>query len=306
MKDYCQFSHIPVLKKQAWTTIHQRIMEAPLSHLKKMNMMFDRDMPTITTFCRYCPSTKTMITWSSAGKHGRLFLAVADMCIKCHGRDIRVNTQEGARICAGCGLVCGQDSYSQHSSYQQSYHSMASNTRTQQKVPRVYSSSSYKRSNLFKEYLRRIQGKERNKITATDVHVIRTEIEKRNISIDALDHVILREILKHTRMQKLYNHLFFLLKELKGYSMVELSTSHCEILMKMFMVIQEAFGKYAGPRSNMLSYYYVIRKLCEIVKWTTIADCLPYLKSPQKVLQQDKVWEKVCISVGYPFIKSVP
>lgn len=301
---FCPFSRIPVVKKKAWMIVRQRLVEGPLQFSKKMNLVHEIKIPTITTLCHYFPSSTSMITWSTAANHGRLFVITVDMCTKCYGRDIRVNVQEGFNICAGCGLVCGVSHTNEHSSYQQSYSLMANSSRTKQIVPRTYSNSSYKRCNQFKEYLLRVQGRERNSVTAHDLENIKKEIFKRGLFSDELDPQIIRSILKSLGLQKHYNHIYFILKQITGHALVDLSQNHTQRLYLMFVKIQKVFGEVVEFRANIISYYYILRKLCELLCWDDIAKCLPHLKSQDKVLRQDQIWKKICLSLGYPFIRS--
>lgn len=302
--ELCPYSRIPVVNKQAWTTLHRRLLESPLAYSKKMKTKTETNVPNITTLCRYSPSTTSMITWCTASNHGRLFRVTVDMCTKCYGRDIRVNVQEGSLICAGCGLVCGEANTETLASYAQSYSIMASGSRQKQILPRVYSSSSYKRCNLFKEYLLRIQGKERNKITREDMTKIKQELLSRQLDVNQIDQDVIRSILKKLRMQRHYNHTYFLLKQLTGHALVELHPHHCQQLLELFVKIQQVFGEVQTTRSNMMSYYFLLRKSCELLNWDDIARCLPYLKSRQKLVEQDRIWRKICLRLGYPFFPS--
>lgn len=309
VSSFCQFSHIPVVNKKAWQIISKRLQEAPLFYIKKMELLRESEIPMIISSCRYSPSTESMIKWSSAGKHGRLYLYTADMCTKCYDRDIRVNVREGSKICANCGLVCGQtsnDDTLSSTSYNQSYEVMNMNGRRPQTIPRKYSLSSYKRCNHFKEYLRRIQGIEQVSITHQEINLIREEVNKRGINInEKIDRHLVRVILKSLKLQKYYNHIYHIIKVLTGKPLVTLTRSHCETLLRMFIKIQEPYGEYSNGRANMMSYYYVVKKLCEILGWHDISESLPFLKNSQKILEQDRIWKKICHSVGYPFIRSI-
>lgn len=302
--ELCPYSRLPVVQKESWTILCRRLLESPLLYSKKMNTLSEENMPTIATLCHYSPSTTSMITWCTASNHGRLFRVTVDMCTKCYGRDIRVNVQEGSLICAGCGLVCGNANTEACASYMQSYSILASGTRQKQITPRVYSSSSYKRCNLFKEYLLRIQGKERNHVTGEHIHLVHQELKSRGLAVEKIDQAVVRSILKKLRLQRFYNHIHYILKELTGHAFVELHGLHCQRLLALFIKIQDAFGEVQTSRSNIMSYYFILRKSCELLCWHEIARCLPHLKSRQKLVEQDRIWRKICLRLGYPFFPS--
>lgn len=182
---------------------------------------------------------------------------------------------------------------------------MASHSRTKQRVPRRHTQSTYKRCNHFKEVLLRIQGKEMVKISFDEVELVRAEITRRQLCMEDVDALVIRRILKFLGMQAYYNNVYYIMKQLTGQPLVTLQREHCRLLFQMFMAIQAPFAKHAPRRANMMSYYYIIKKLCEIRGWDDVSAALPHLKSTSKVIQQDLIWQKICASVGYPFYRSI-
>lgn len=283
----------------------KRLQCGPMSYIKRMNLLFESNISNLTSYVVYSPSSTSMITWGSAGKHLRLYPTTADMCTLCYRRDLRVNVREGSLICAGCGCINNQNHCSGESSYTQSFAIMSSNNRQPQQVPRRHSPSNYKRCNHFKEVLLRIQAKHIIKIGREHMDLVRAEVSKRGLDNESLDAVIIRKVLKSLKLQRYYNDCYYVMKELTGEPLVTLTKQHCQILFKMFVNIQIPFAKHAPQRANMISYFYVIKKLCEIRGWDDIAWSLPHLKSRTKVVQQDAIWRKICLSVDYPFIRSI-
>ena len=73
----------------------------------------------------------------------------------------------------------------------------------------------------------------------------------------------------------------------------------------MFREIQEPFALHRPKgRKNFLSYSYILHKFCELLELDEFLPCFPLLKSHEKLLQQDKVWKKICDHVNWEFYPS--
>lgn len=297
---------IPVLHNTIWKETLDRLKQAPLAYTKRMDLLHEHSIPRIYGYFIYNALNTPQVTWTSPMQYKNLLPMNYDICRMCYNQDLRINNTEGTLVCGNCGFIADFNvKIDELSSYSQSYAVMTSNSRQQQTIPRKHSESMYKRCNHFKETLLRLQGKERVKITSDQLHMIRTEIKKRNLDTAELTAETMKKILRSLSLQRFYNHVYYIIMNITGYPLVSLDLNHYQTLLSMFIKIQRPFAIHAPRRSNMISYLYIIKKLCEILGWTEISSCLPHLKSRTKLLQQDEIWKKVCISVGYPFYSSL-
>ena len=135
------------------------------------------------------------------------------------------------------------------------------------KVPREISTNVYKRLNHFKYWIKRIQGKEKNTLDKYILNDIAKECEKRKISLGDLDYENTRDILKCLGLQKFYNNTYAIIRCLTGSALVDLTYDQEKKLIDMFVKIQEPFYEQhaLSERVNMLSYTYILIKLCKIL-----------------------------------------
>lgn len=297
---------VPVLHNTIWNVTLDRLRQAPLTYSKRMDLLHERNIPRIYGYCIYKSLKESQISWRLPLEFKRLIPKNYDICRMCYNEDLRINTTEGTLVCMHCGFIADMHANSSMScSYSQSFAVMTSVSRQRQNIPRKHSESMYKRCTHFKETLLRLQGKERLKITTDELNLIRHEIQKRNLDPITITADILKKILRYLSLQKYYNHVYYIIMNITGYPLVQLEPYHCQQLVSMFIEIQRPFAIHAPSRANMISYLYIIKKLCEILGWVEIAECLPHLKSRYKLLQQDEIWRKICLSVGYPFYSSL-
>lgn len=297
---------IPIVNKTVWNITLDRLHEAPLAYTKRMDLMHEKTISRIYGYCVFHALPTSQVQWKSPLQFKRLIPINHEICRMCYNQDLRINVSEGTLICSHCGFIADDHINSSEScSYTQSFAIMSSHSRNKQQIPRKHSESIYKRCNHFRETLLRLQGKEKLKISETDINRIRDEIKKRNLKEDELTADLLKKILRHLSLQRYYNHVYYIIMTITGYPLVNLEPHHYQHLVSMFIKIQRPFAIHAPTRANMISYIYIVKKLCEILGWVEISECLPHLKSRSKLLQQDEIWRKICLSVGYPFYSSL-
>lgn len=297
---------IPIVNKTVWNVTLERLREAPLAYTKRMDLMHEKQIPRIYGYCTFDALETSQVSWKSPLQFKHLLPINYDICRMCYHQDLRINISEGTLICSNCGFVADDHINNlESSSYTQSFSIMSSQSRIKQKIPRKHSESMYKRCNHFKETLLRLQGKEKLKIAEGDMNRIREEIKVRNLKEEELSADVLKKILRHLSLQRYYNHVYHIIMTITGYPLVNLERHHYQQLVSMFVTIQKPFAIHAPTRANMISYIYIVKKLCEILGWIEISECLPHLKSRNKLLQQDEIWRKICLSVGYPFYSSL-
>lgn len=166
----------------------------------------------------------------------------------------------------------------------------------------------YKRLNHFVDHLRRVQGKESASVRVEVINAVRHELARERIydNDPRITTAKVRLILKKLKLQKHYVHVFLIASRLSGKVAPTMTPAQEEKLLQMFEALQEPFERHCPPdRTNMLSYCFILRKLCEILGWHELAAYFPLLKSRNKVYSQDQIWKLMCEDLGFPFIKSI-
>lgn len=165
----------------------------------------------------------------------------------------------------------------------------------------------YRKINHFNEWLAQFQAKETTDIPQEVYDKIILEFRKeRRRNIANLKQTKLREILKRLGLNKYYEHIPHIINRLNGIPPPRLTPETEEMLREMFRAIQTPFMKHCPSwRKNFLSYSYVLNKFCRILGKHEFLVCFPLLKSREKLYEMDKVWQKICIDLGWPFHRSI-
>jgi hypothetical protein len=173
--------------------------------------------------------------------------------------------------------------------------------------PREMSYYAYKKINHLNEWLAQFQAKETTEISAAVLDQIRAELRKERITdMSKLKPSKLKEIIKKLKLNRCYDHVAHILNRLNGISAPVLSREVEEKLRFMFKEIQFSFVKHCPKkRSNFLSYSFVLYKFCELLELDDYLPCFPLLKSREKLYMQDKIWQKICVDMGWEFIRTV-
>lgn len=167
---------------------------------------------------------------------------------------------------------------------------------------RRYNTNATKRITHFKNWVARLQGKERCGITSAQLEAIRGLLAQYPDSVSEHDQIKLA--MRELKLQKYYNHVYYVMRQVFGYSLVEFSKINEARLLALFMRIQEPFARSRVGRTNMLSYRYLIRKFCELLGYK-VAVYIPLLKSRANLQKQDHDWKQICDSLELPFYASV-
>lgn len=208
-------------------------------------------------------------------------------CKRCSSDKFVVRSEN--RICS----FCGESSY---------YEAEAAIMIATSPSYRNFNDNSAKRVTHFKNWVARLQGKERCNITAEQIARVKDLIKTYPDSMSEIQQV--RCALKELGFQKLYNHSYYVMREVFGYSLVEFRKINEARLLAMFLRIQEPFARIQRERTNMLSYQFLIRKFCELLGYK-VAEYIPLLKSRQNLQRQDLIWKQICDELGLPYYASV-
>ena len=298
--------NIPVLDTSLWSIIVQRRLEPSLEARKKYGMLYEKSMPTILSYMNpeMIPTRSYLrLVPQNTTNQKNLQIQFGEICPVCYGYDHRLNYKEGLQICATCGFIMSEHAVSL-SSYAETYGPQHTHITSPPELPRQYSSFVQKRTNHFKSWLQRLQGKENYHIPKDIISMVHFKLKTYGLLNDA-GYDEMRFVLKQLGLQKYYNHTFMLLRQVTGSSILDLSTSCEKKLLSLFILIQESFGAHRGVRVNMLSYTYLITKMCESLGWDDMAHCIPVLKSRSRLRQQDVIWRQICQDVGLSFKRSL-
>jgi len=165
----------------------------------------------------------------------------------------------------------------------------------------------YRKINHFNEWLAQFQAKETTDIPSEVYDKIILEFRKeRRRNISNLKPTKLREILKRLGLNKYYEHIPHIINRLNGIPPPRLTPETEEKLREMFRAIQTPFMKHCPSwRKNFLSYSYVLNKFCRILGKTEFLASFTLLKSREKLYEMDKVWQKICVDLDWPFHRSI-
>ncbi|MEX0595800.1 MAG: hypothetical protein WD512_04800, partial [Candidatus Paceibacterota bacterium] len=181
--------------------------------------------------------------------------------------------------------------------------------------PAEISNFPYRRINHFNECLSQFQAKESTEIPQIVYDIILMEMKKERLTNMAqLTREKVHTYLKKQANKKFtnyYEHIPHIIHRLTGIQPKTMSPKMEEELRRDFHKIQDPYSLHKPKnRKNFLNYNYVLHKLCQIralhdKDYKEFLTCFPLLKSRDKLLQQDIVWKKICLDLGWRFIKSV-
>lgn len=158
--------------------------------------------------------------------------------------------------------------------------------------PRTYSDSFYKREVHFRNWLMRLQGKERRRVPGAVIDSIKACMKADNIR--QTNYWVIRALLKRLKLTKYYANANQIGNTIRGHPAFSLSVRHEKELIVLFLSLREVYEQITDQRVNMLHYPYVIRKLCEHKGWTRMASAIPLLKSTSRIQALDVLWKRIC------------
>ena len=166
----------------------------------------------------------------------------------------------------------------------------------------------YKTMNHFNEWLNKIQGKEVIELSDEICEKIKREINKYDLKNDTknITPYYMREILRKLSLNKYYDDIPYIIFKTTGKEPPQIARDKEEKLRQMFREVQEPFKIYKpNVRKNLISYSYIIYKLCELIELDYILQFIHLLKSDQKIKDMDVIWKKICNHLNWEFIPSI-
>jgi hypothetical protein len=219
------------------------------------------------------------------------FVCQTDICSLCHKGELIPVEDEGILVCNICFRTVAYLIENEKPSYKE--------------PPKEVCFYAYKRINHFKEILAQFQGKETTQIPPEVIENIKLQIKKERIDIYQISNIKTKEILKKLGYNKYYEHIPFI-KDKLGIKPPIMSPELEETLCNLFIELQSPYSKYCpDDRVNFLNYYYTAYKLCELLGEDHYLQHFPMLKDPEKRMEQDEIWKKICIDLDWEFIPTI-
>lgn len=277
------------VKKEVWLLLRKTLVVPHFSYTKRLDLIHEPNIPVIYSENTIVPVIHvmgSMFTTGVAPPSKRMFFT---MCRHCCEYQMRYNSYVDVYKCMHCGL---EEVYDAPSQFVRASRKMT--------MARRFSPDFYKRIVHFKFWLKRIQGKERHKVTGDVVDNVHALLKKDNCR--KVHYWAVRNALKRLGYERFYNHSVYIMSRIRGKPLVNLTKNQEEVLVRMFLELEPIFYILKDSRVNMLSYPYVIKKLCEIKGWHAMARIIPTLKSHTRIVMQDGMWRRICLEKGWSFI----
>ena len=219
------------------------------------------------------------------------FVYQTDICQVCNKGELIPLEEDGIMICNVCSRSIPYLIENEKPSYKE--------------PPKEVCFYAYKRINHFKEILAQFQGKETTQIPPDVIENIKLQIKKERIAIFQITNAKTKEILKKLGYNKYYEHIPFI-KDKLGIKPPIMTQELEETLCNLFIELQAPYSKFCpDDRVNFLNYYYTAYKLCELLGEEQYLEHFPMLKDPEKRMEQDIIWKKICIELDWEFIPTV-
>jgi hypothetical protein len=219
------------------------------------------------------------------------FVYQTSVCQNCHKGELIPIEDEGIIICNVCATSNPYLIENEKPSYKE--------------PPKEVCFYAYKRINHFKEILAQFQGKETTQIPLDVIENIKLQIKKERTSIFQITNLKTKEILKKLGYNKYYEHIPFI-KDKLGIKPPVMTQKLESTLCNLFIELQAPYSKFCpDDRVNFLNYYYTAYKLCELLGEHSYLEHFPMLKDPEKRMEQDFIWKKICFELDWEFISTI-
>jgi len=219
------------------------------------------------------------------------FVISQDQCHTCHKGEMIAVEHDGVMVCNHCAKSIPYLVDNEKPSYKE--------------PPKEVCFYAYQRINHFREIMAQFQAKETTQIPEEVMENIKRQIKKERIELSELTNERAKEILKKLDYNKYYEHIPFI-KHKFGIQPPIMSPELEETLCNLFMDTQAPYAKFCPDwRNNFLNYYYTMYKLCELLGQTQFLQYFPLLKDPEKRLEQDEIWRKICEELDWDFIPTI-
>lgn len=221
--------------------------------------------------------------------------SVDTMCHNCPDVPLQMDPHLCMLACPECGL-----------SRQYLENSESNLTYDQEQHMQRVTLFSYKRSNHLTDWLNSVSGRENTEIATEVLDALKTELKKDKVKLKKdITPVRIKRYLKKLKLTNMYEHATYITQLLGGQEAPQFSPELEEKLQSMFTAIQEPFDRLKVNRSNILSYSYLLHKMCELLGEDWALPHFHLLKCPTKQKACDQIWEKICKELRWQFIPSI-
>ncbi len=163
----------------------------------------------------------------------------------------------------------------------------------------MYIFYTYSRSNHFKEYLNRIQGKEDTKIPNDLLNVVKKYLINKNLNVTPYN---IRISLKENKFMRYYEHIdkiYHILANIEYRKLsVEDEKKACELFNKISISFDKCSQIHFPERKNFLNYSYLIDKISDLLELDL--GKLDNLSSSRKNQYNDVRWKCIAEDLGLP------
>jgi len=166
--------------------------------------------------------------------------------------------------------------------------------------------SPYQRINHFREWLNQFQAKQSPEIPDIIFKDIIDEFNKNRITdFTNINKKKMKLILKKLGYNNYYEHVHYIMNKLSNLPPPKITRDMEKIFIKMFKKIEIPWEKFKQQgRKNFLSYSYVLYKFCELLELDHLLECFSLHKAPEKLMENDEIWKKICNYLHWEYISS--
>lgn len=134
-------------------------------------------------------------------------------------------------------------------------------------------------------------------------NILELEIEKHGLTKDKITIKFLERMLKKHKKSNYYEYIMYIYNKLTGTPPKVLSQDEYERILKMFMDANEVYETKYKPsnRNNFLKYTFVLHKIFMTIGKHSYAQYFKILKSEIKLKEQEKIWEQICLDLGWKY-----
>jgi hypothetical protein len=164
----------------------------------------------------------------------------------------------------------------------------------------------YKRINHFKEFLEKYESGGNTPIPDEVMQCVKDECKKMRMKDKDINYGFVKYVLRKNNYNKYYHLIPNIIQKIGGGGAVfKLTKEEKQLLCDKFEKLSEAFDKLLpefGGRKNFLGYSYVTCKLCDANNITVPPVIRNMPKGLEKMMNNEKIYKKLCEHLGWNFI----
>jgi hypothetical protein len=133
--------------------------------------------------------------------------------------------------------------------------------------------------------------------------ILEMEINKHGLTKKNITIKFLERMLKKHKKSNYYEYIMYIYNKLTNTPPKVLTQSEYDLILKMFMVANDVYEKKYKPsnRNNFLKYTFVLHKIFMTIGKPDYASYFKILKSETKLKEQEKIWKKICLDLGWKY-----